>query len=101
MEVLARLGVAVIELLEAEGRALQRNMLRLVAVLAIGVVLLILTLAGLGFLMYGLYLFFGRWFGPGESAMLVGVLAWLVVVIGLLVIRGILGGQINADPDND
>jgi hypothetical protein len=101
MEVLARLGVAILELLEAEGRALQRSFLRLIAVIAIGVVLLVLSLAGLGFLLYGLDLFYAQWFSPAESALLVGVTAWLFVVVGLLAIRGILGGPPYAGQDND
>ena len=99
MEVLARLGVAVMELLEPKDIALQRRpapgggagdrrgvagshtgRARIPDVWAIPV--------------------FGRWFGPGESAMLVGVIAWLAVVIGLLAVRGILGGRIDAGSDD-
>jgi len=94
MEVLARLGVAITELLEAEGRSLRGHLVRLGMAAGIGLVLLVVVLAGLGFLLYGFFLFLNRWVAVDEAALLVGAATWIFAGLGLAFIRNMLEGPV-------
>jgi hypothetical protein len=87
MEFLAQLGVATAELFEAEGRSLRRNLIRLAAAVGFGIVLLLLALAGLGFLLYGVFLLLAQSMPPGDAAILTGVSALAFAAIGVALIR--------------
>ena len=83
MSALAELTLALAELLEAEGRALQRGVVR--AAIAIGVVAAtaVLGLAGLGLCLWGVYLYLATMLTPPLAAFATGALT-LVVSGGLL-----------------
>jgi uncharacterized membrane protein YqjE len=87
MELLGRLGVAVIELLEAEARSLKSSVVRLAVAAGLAVLFLCLALLGLGFLVAGVYLCLTQWMPPGEAALLVSVSSLAVASGGILVLR--------------
>ena len=87
MEFLARLGVAAAELFEAEGRSLRRNLIRLAAAIGFGLVLVLLTLAGRAFLIYGVFLLLAQALSPADAAVIMGFAALLFAGIGVFVIR--------------
>ena len=87
MEIIAKLGVAVAELFEAEGRSLRRNLMRLVIGIGFGIVLLLLALAGLGFLLYGIYLLLAESMSHADAAMLTGLSAFVFSAAGVFSIR--------------
>jgi hypothetical protein len=87
MEFLARLGIATAELFEAEGRSLRRNLVRLAAAAAIGIVVLLLALAGLAFVLFGVYLALAQRMSPPDAAMTMGATALLLAVLGVILVK--------------
>jgi hypothetical protein len=65
--------VAVVELLEAEGRLLKRSLVRLSMALALVFVAACLSLVGLGFLVWSFYLFCAASLGPSGGAAVTGL----------------------------
>ncbi len=55
MEALANMLIATFDLVEAEGRALHRRLVRLGAATAMLLVGFLVALAGIGFILFGLY----------------------------------------------
>jgi len=87
MEFLAQLGVAAVELFEAEGRALRRSLVRLAVALGFGLVLLLLALTGLGFLLYGVFLMLSQLTSPADAAVIMGLAALIFSALGVWIIR--------------
>jgi hypothetical protein len=87
METLVRLGVATAELFEAEARVLRRSLVRLAAAAGIGLLLIVIALAGLGFFLSGLFMLAELKLPPSAAAILVGVGAMLVAGLGLLGVK--------------
>jgi hypothetical protein len=87
MEYLAQLGVAVAEFFEAEGRSLRRNLIKLAAAAGFGLVLLLLALAGVGFVIAGIFMLLAQMMSPGDAAVVMGVTALACAGIGILCIR--------------
>jgi hypothetical protein len=77
MESIARLVVAGTDLIEAEGRALKRIIGRLLLAVAIGIVALAMTLAGVGFVMAGLFAFLSRAVGWPGASLIFGAVAFI------------------------
>lgn len=90
MEAVIQLGIAAFELLEAEGRLLKRQLIRLGMAVGLGVVMLILLLAGLGFLLMGFFMMLSREMPAGPAALVVAGCTWLVAFIGLRSIQRML-----------
>jgi hypothetical protein len=89
MESLARLMVSAFELIEAEGRVLKQSLMRLAIAIALGILVSILTLAGIGFLFWGLFAFLadeGR-LGTAGAATLFGVVSLAMAIGGSIVVR--------------
>ncbi len=87
MEWLAQFGIATAELFEAEGRSLARNLIRLTVALGFALLLLLLALAGLGFLVFGVYLRLSQMMPPADAAVVMGATALIAAASGVLVIR--------------
>jgi hypothetical protein len=87
MEYLAQLGVAVAELFEAEGRSLRRNLVRLAIAIGFGCALLLLAVAGLGFILFGIFLLLAESMSHGDAAMLTGLAAFIFSSVGAFVIQ--------------
>jgi hypothetical protein len=87
MEILAQLGVAIAELFEAEGRSLRRNLIRLAIAIGFGMVLLLLSISGLGFILYGIFLLLEGTMSPGYAAMTTGLSAFIFSAVGVFCIR--------------
>ena len=83
MNALAELAIALAELLEAEGRALERGIARVTISLGMIFAAAVLALAGLGLCLWGLHLYLATWMQPPLAAFASGV-ATLVVSGGLL-----------------
>lgn len=85
MEALANLFIATADLVEAEGRSLRRQMVRLATAAAMILVAALLALFGFGFLLYGLFwLLAEQMSGPAAAACfglvavgLSGGIAWI------------------------
>jgi len=56
VESIVRLTVAAFELVEAEGRVLKEQLVRIAIAMALGIIIALLSMAGLGFLLYSLFL---------------------------------------------
>jgi hypothetical protein len=87
---LAELVIALTDLLEAEGRALRKSVLRTgVGLACLGVASLLLLL-GLGLCLWGVYLWLAVLLEPAAAAALIGVvslllaggLAWMAIRLG-------------------
>jgi len=73
VEALAHLLVATVDLFEAEGRTLRRQLMRLALAISLIVVAALLVLFGLGFVLYGLFSFLGPQMSEHWAAVLFGV----------------------------
>jgi hypothetical protein len=87
MEWLAQFGVATAELFEAEGRSLRRNLIRVMIAIGFALLLLVLGLAGLGFLLFGVYLRLAEIMPPPDAAVVLGAAALIFAAAGAAVIR--------------
>jgi hypothetical protein len=90
LETVIQLGIAAIELIEAEGRLLKRQLIRLGMAVGLGLVMLVLSLAGLGFLLMGFFMMLARVMPSGQAALVVAGCTWLVAFIGLRAIQRML-----------
>jgi len=75
MDGLARMMVATADLVEAEGRMLRQQLLRVFIGLGLGVGVLVLALVGVFFILLGLYRVLGTWIGYGWAASVFGLVA--------------------------
>lgn len=87
MESVARLMVAGFELMEAEGRVLRQQLVRIGLALALGIMIIVLALAGMGFVLYGLFYFLAGPLGRGGAATVFGLIALALAVLGSTLVR--------------
>lgn len=73
--------IAFLDLLEAEGRALRRAVMRLGWGLAFMLLAVLLLLAAAVFSLMGMYLFFASQFSPALAALLVSCITLLLALI--------------------
>ena len=85
MKALAQFIVRLTELAEAEGRAAQRGLFRLALALLLLWLVALLALIGVGLIGGALYLVFARVIAPAGALAIVGGLALLLALIGLLI----------------
>jgi len=78
MESLARLFVAATELVEAEGDLLKGRVARLLVAAGLGLIVVVLVIAGLGFLLFSLLRVLAELLAPAGAALVVGVVALLL-----------------------
>jgi uncharacterized membrane protein YqjE len=90
MESLARMMVAGLELVEAEGRVLKQQVLRLGIALALGIVVIVMLLFGLAFLVWGLFLFLAKPLGEAGAATVFGLVAIVAALAGAWIVRKVL-----------
>lgn len=75
MEALANLVIAAADLVEAEGRTLRRQMVRLATAATMILVAALLALLGLGFLLYGLFWLLAEQMSSPAAAACFGIAA--------------------------
>ena len=90
MDTLARLVVAVTDLLEAEGRAFRKHAARFLIAGGIISVVVVLALTGLACLFFGLFWLLARVMPADGAIILLGVVALVLGWIGCLWIKRIL-----------
>jgi len=73
MEALARLVIASTDLVEAEGRMLRQYAVRLLTFAGVGTVMIVVFLAGLVFLTWGLFQMLSSQVGQTASATIFGI----------------------------
>jgi hypothetical protein len=83
LSALADLSIALVELLEAEGRALERGLVRVTASSGLAISAAVLGLAGLGLCLWGVYLYLATVLAAPLAALATGLLT-LTVSGGLL-----------------
>ncbi len=98
MESLVRLIVAAFELVEAEGRMLRDQLVRIAIAMALGVIIVILAMTGIGFLLFSLFQFLARPLTPAGAAAVFGVVALLLAAIGGATIRQLLASRGHHEP---
>lgn len=84
MESIARFMVATTELLEAEGKIVKRQAVRISMAAGLGIVALLMTLTGFGFIAYGAVAYLARLVGGPGAALIVGALAISAAAAALL-----------------
>ena len=90
MNALAELAIALLELLEAEGRALRRSLMRTGAGLGLIVTAVILAVTGFGLCLWSGYLYLGTVLEPPLAALATGgltlglsaILLWIAARLG-------------------
>lgn len=87
MEVLARMVISTAELLEAEGRVLRRQVLRVAWAIAVVLLTAGFAVIGAAFLLYGLFGLLARWITPAGSSAVFGVIALALAAGGVLIVR--------------
>ena len=90
MESLAKMMVASLELVEAEGRVLKQSLIRMGIAVALGLLVTVLLMAGVGFLVYGLFLYLKDPLTPAGAATIMGVVALAMAIGGGLIVRALL-----------
>lgn len=92
MEALAKLMVAGLELVEAEGRLLKQQVMRLCIAIALGIIVTLAMITGLAFLVCGLFLYLANEtrLGPAGAATVFGVASIVAGLGGALIVRKIL-----------
>jgi hypothetical protein len=92
--------VAAFELIEAEGRMLREQLVRIAVAMALGIVMVLLAVAGLGFLLYSLFQFLASGpLSPTGAAAVFGVIALLLAAIGGVAIRLLFSNRAPHEPD--
>jgi uncharacterized membrane protein YqjE len=90
MESLARMMVAGLEVVEAEGRVLKQQVMRLAIAIALGIIVTIMLIMGLAFLVWGLFLFLAKPLGQAGAATVFGLVAIVTALAGAWIVRAIL-----------
>lgn len=90
MEHLARLMIASTDLIEAEGRALKQSAARFLLAVGLGALSIALVFVGLGFLLYGGFLFLARYLDYFGAALVFGLVAIVLAASALLIARSTL-----------
>ena len=84
MESIARILLASADLIEAEGRTLKRQAGRIFLAFAIGVVALAMILAGLCFVLLGLFAWLSLYIHPHGAALVLGGVAFVIALAATL-----------------
>lgn len=87
LSLLAELVIALLGLLEAEAREFRRGVVRLAAGLLLVGLSGVLVLGGLVLLMWSFYLFIGRFLEPPGTALVSGVVVFLLAGVVLWLAR--------------
>ena len=82
MEALARLVIASTDLVEAEGRMLRQYAVRLLTFAGVGTLMIVVFLAGLVFLTWGLFQMLSAQIGQTTSATVFGIV-FLAIAVGV------------------
>lgn len=92
MEALAKLMLAGLELVEAEGRLLKQQVLRLCIAAALGIIVILTLIFGLAFLVCGLFLYLAddQRLGPAGAATVFGVAGVVAGLGGAFLIKWIV-----------
>jgi len=92
VESIVQLVVAAFELVEAEGRMLREWLMKMVTAIALGIVIMLLSLLGLGFLLYSLYeyLYTSTFLSRAGAAAVFGAVALLLASVGAVTIKAIM-----------
>jgi hypothetical protein len=90
MENLARMMVASFELLEAEGRVLKQQLLRIGIAIGLGIIVTILTIAGLAFLISGLFKMRAVATSPAMASVIFGLIILGTAFVGAFIVRKLL-----------
>jgi len=83
MEALAHMFVAATDLVEAEGRVLRSQLLRVAVIIVAGLLSIVLAFVGLGFLLYGILLYISQHLTRPGSAFIFGIIT-VVFAFGVL-----------------
>jgi len=91
VESLVRLVVSGFELLEAEGRMLREQLVRIAIAMAIGIFIVVLAMAGMAFLLFSLF----RWLATGPltptgASAVFGIISLVLAAAGAFTIRQLL-----------
>ena len=103
MESFARMIVASFELVEAEGRVLKQQLLRMAIAIALGIIVTILTITGLAFLIWGLFEMLAIKTNTATAAVIFGLITLVTALVGGYIVRRLLlppkptSGQTTAD----
>ena len=103
MESFARMIVASFELVEAEGRVLKQQLLRMAIAIALGIIVTILTITGLAFLIWGLFETLAVRTSTATAAVTFGLIILVTAMVGGYIVRRLLlppkatSGQTTAD----
>ncbi len=87
METLARFIVSAVDVVEAEGRVLRREVFRLTVTLGLTLVSLLLAATGLGFLVFGIFQGLSIALGPAWGSITMGMVWLFVAWMGMQYLR--------------
>lgn len=90
MHLLADFILAVADLLELEGRALKRGVVKVAIACAVVCVVLLFMVAGFGLVVWGIYAALMGPLGHVGAGLLTGAISLLLATIGLLIARQIV-----------
>ena len=90
MESIARMMVAAIELVEAEGRVLKQQVIRVCVAIGLAILVAIFAMIGVGFLVAAIFLFLKTYVGPAGAAAIMGVAGLAMGIGGGLFARKLL-----------
>ena len=94
MEAFVRLVVATFELLEAEGRVLKEQLVRIAIAMALGIIIVVLSIAGLAFLLYSLFrLLATSPLTPTGASAVFGLISLVLAAAGAITIRQLLSSK--------
>lgn len=90
MEALAHMLVAATDLVEAEGRVLRNQLLRVTISVVAGLLSIVLAFVGVGFLLYGFFLFMAEHISRPATAMIFGIVTASLALGALWTARKLL-----------
>jgi uncharacterized membrane protein len=90
MENLARMMVASFELIEAEGRVLKQQLLRVGIAVGLGIIVTVLTITGLAFLIWGLFKMLAVATSPAMASIIFGLIILGTALVGGYIVRTLL-----------
>ncbi|CAN5596105.1 hypothetical protein BH10PLA1_BH10PLA1_14640 [soil metagenome] len=102
MESIVKLVLAAFELVEAEGRMLREQLVRIAMAMALGILIILLALTGLGFLLFSLFQFLAASssLSPAGAAAVFGTIALLLAIAGGLGVKALLSSGDPHDSTN-
>lgn len=87
METIAKLVISTAEFVEAEGRVLKRQVVRLAAMAGLSIVALVAVIVGFVMIMTGCYQALAHFLGPASASLIMGAI-WLAAGLGVLAFIG-------------